>query len=243
MGVLPHVISSVSLYVYQRVAFGVSGSSGGTASSYAFALIYQDVPDMLMVVPVTLYFMWRAVDRGQLKWSDFGIVPPKLLRDIALGVGVTVFSFAIWYVLKIGEVQDAFLRIDGWEDFQIHGPRSTPDSFGESFGVSHVIVGTLGLAINSLNEELVCRCYLIAVAPAFFRNPFLAIVVPAFLFGLYHLWYGSFGVVDAFIGGLVYGAVFLKWRSIWPLIVTHTLYNVFVIFGYEYLRYPIDRWL
>jgi len=48
-------------------------------------------------------------------------------------------------------------------------------------------------------------------------------------FGLTHLYQGTFGIVSSGIQGLVAGFYFYKYRRIWPLIISHALYDSFQI--------------
>ncbi len=56
-----------------------------------------------------------------------------------------------------------------------------------------------------------------------------AIFFVAALFGITHLYQGTFGIVSSGIQGLVAGFFFYKFRRIWPLIISHALYDSFQI--------------
>ena len=43
---------------------------------------------------------------------------------------------------------------------------------------------------------------------------------------LYHLYQGPLASISILPLGLLFGAVFWRWRSVWPLIVAHTIANL-----------------
>lgn len=58
---------------------------------------------------------------------------------------------------------------------------------------------------------------------------YLVILIVAFIIGLTHLYQGPFGIVSVTIQGLVMGTFYYKFRRIWPLIISHALYDSFQI--------------
>jgi membrane protease YdiL (CAAX protease family) len=55
----------------------------------------------------------------------------------------------------------------------------------------------------------------------------LAITASALLRFLYHLYQGPVASLAILPLGLLFAAVFWKWRSLWPLIAAHTLANIY----------------
>jgi membrane protease YdiL (CAAX protease family) len=56
----------------------------------------------------------------------------------------------------------------------------------------------------------------------------LLLLVNAGVFGLFHLWEGVWGIVNAALAALVLSAVWLKSRSLPAIALSHALYNVSV---------------
>lgn len=52
-----------------------------------------------------------------------------------------------------------------------------------------------------------------------------AVFFVAALFGITHLYQGTFGIVSSGIQGLVAGFFYYKYRRLWPLIISHALYD------------------
>jgi membrane protease YdiL (CAAX protease family) len=76
-------------------------------------------------------------------------------------------------------------------------------------------------------EEVLFRAYLWSRLRALTGRPWLAIVATSVLFSAYHV-YPLAGSVAVFVHGLVFGAAFLARRSLWPLVLSHWAFNLFV---------------
>lgn len=70
------------------------------------------------------------------------------------------------------------------------------------------------------------------------RGAVTAVVVSAALFGLAHIYQGWAGVISVGLMGLVKALYYLKWGRLWPLIVSHALYDsAWFAFGlYQFSR-------
>ena len=53
----------------------------------------------------------------------------------------------------------------------------------------------------------------------------LSIILVSVVTGILHLYQGAFGIVSISIQGLVIGFFYYKFRRIWPLIISHALYD------------------
>jgi membrane protease YdiL (CAAX protease family) len=52
-----------------------------------------------------------------------------------------------------------------------------------------------------------------------------AVIFVSFFWGLAHLYQGPFGIISVSIQGLVMGFYYFKYRRIWPLIISHALFD------------------
>jgi len=68
----------------------------------------------------------------------------------------------------------------------------------------------LAVLLNSIAEELVMRGYLIVRFRQLTGSAILAVIVPAILFGGYHIYQGVYGAAMVAITGLVLGYWFLR---------------------------------
>lgn len=68
------------------------------------------------------------------------------------------------------------------------------------------------------------------------------IIVSALVRGSYHLYQGFGGFAGNLIMGVIFGLIYLKWKRVMPLVVTHTLLDVSAFVGYALLA-PHVSWL
>ena len=71
-------------------------------------------------------------------------------------------------------------------------------------------------------EEVVFRGFVLDVASEKYSDWF-AIFISALLFAIVHI--EAVSVINAFIGGIIYGYVRIRTGSLWPSIILHFLWN------------------
>ena len=76
---------------------------------------------------------------------------------------------------------------------------------------------------NALLEETVVLGYMVTRLQQIGAPSLVAIGSAALLRGTYHLYQGWGGFVGNLSMGLLFGAVFLRWRRTWPLVIAHAL--------------------
>ena len=87
-----------------------------------------------------------------------------------------------------------------------------------------VVISTM--IINSVFEEVVEAGYFIYTFRRF--GMWLAILASASLRMLYHVpWVGIDGLLGIFAAGLVSAFAYWRWRQLWPLVLAHTLRNLY----------------
>ena len=90
-----------------------------------------------------------------------------------------------------------------------------------------VLVMLAFLVVNSVFEEVLVTGYVIAALSE--QGAALAITASTLLRLLYHLYQGPVASLSILPLGLLFGAVFWKWRNLWPLVMAHTLANVLAL--------------
>lgn len=88
---------------------------------------------------------------------------------------------------------------------------------------------------NAFAEEVVVVWWLSDRLGKLGRSPGTIIVASALLRASYHLYQGIPAGVGNAIMGLIFAAVFMKWKKIWPLIVAHFLIDAVAFLGYPIL--------
>lgn len=95
---------------------------------------------------------------------------------------------------------------------------------------------------NGLLEEVLVIGYLLTRLRRLGVHPAWAVVIAAVLRGSYHLYQGLGGFVGNAVMGLIFGALFLRWRRAAPMIVAHTLIDAVAFIGYAALAGHVS-WL
>jgi membrane protease YdiL (CAAX protease family) len=95
---------------------------------------------------------------------------------------------------------------------------------------------------NGLLEETIVAGYLLHRLDqlGWARGP--ALLASATLRGTYHLYQGFGGFVGNLVMGLLFGALFQRWRRCTPLVVAHTLIDAVAFVGYVLLHGHVS-WL
>ncbi|MDB5310724.1 MAG: putative conserved integral rane protein [Gemmataceae bacterium] len=155
---------------------------------------------------VTLYLIHRSGEG----WGRFGIARPRG-SDLVLGLVLTTMAGLLWAALP--DFPSGGSKPGGYP-FPL--PRYPAD-----FALLVVKYGTATFA-----EELVTRAYLVTRLEVLLRSRTEAVLVAAVLFASYHIYQGAEAVVYALAFGVMYGAVFLVLRRVWPLAVGHALYDI-----------------
>jgi membrane protease YdiL (CAAX protease family) len=66
--------------------------------------------------------------------------------------------------------------------------------------------------------------------------------VSAVIRGGYHLYQGFGGFAGNLIMGVIFGLIYLRWKRVMPLVITHTLLDIGAFVGYALLA-PHVSWL
>jgi len=156
------------------------------------------------------------------KLGDFNIGKGKWYLDILIGIGLTSIYFLLVFIERA-----TILNLL---------PQNSPPS-------REVIDLMISLANNPLLLviwlgpvvwigvaifEEVQRVFFMNCLWKLSKNKFWQIFVIFFvavIWGVLHLYQGTFGIISVSIQGLVMGVYYYKYRRIWPLIISHALYD------------------
>jgi membrane protease YdiL (CAAX protease family) len=84
------------------------------------------------------------------------------------------------------------------------------------------------LIVNPFFEEALEVGYVFHVLRRY--GAWFVVVASALLRAIFHLYLGPAGFVAVLVFGLLAGAVYWKWRQLWPLFVAHSLSDLAVLF-------------
>jgi membrane protease YdiL (CAAX protease family) len=95
---------------------------------------------------------------------------------------------------------------------------------------------------DGLLEEVVVIGYLLSRLRLVGLTPVSAVAIEAVFRGSYHLYQGFGAFIGNAIMGVIFGALFMRWRRANPMIIAHFLINAVAFIGYTLLS-PHVSWL
>ena len=158
-------------------------------------------------ISILLFLIWQSGD----KISSFGIVKEKIWVLLPRILGLLIAFILV----------NAFLR--HWTSI----PHPSWDSLVHR-GTAGSIGYSLAIALAATNEELLFRSYLITRISEISRNKYMALCISAIIFGSSHLYRGGVSFISTGIIALIFGAAFIRWRSLLPLAIAHAMYNLLI---------------
>ena len=147
------------------------------------------------------------IRRGREELANFGLDTRKLRREIPVGLIAGTVLFALSALPYLAAVHLGIQR-------QVIA--AAPSKFW--WGLPLFVLGAAGAG---LVEEGVMIGYLIPRLSKTGMSARWAVIASAAFRGGYHLYQGWGGLIGNFIFGLLFGAIFLRYRRTWPLIIAH----------------------
>lgn len=175
----------------------------------------------LSKTPFLLLVAWGSMRLRGVSWRDAGLcIPPRAFRVAALGV---VAGAAMW-LLEFFVTMPLLHRILGvWPDLSM---------FDDLVGNAGLLLIYLALnwLLAAFGEEMTWRGYALPRVAEFcgsgLRAWMVALAVVNVAFGLAHLYQGPSGVVQATVGGVLLGILYLATgRNLLAPILAHGIGN------------------
>lgn len=172
------------------------------------------------LAPVAL--VWYLVRRWREPLESFGLGTATLRQDVGwgslLGVAVAAGGLGI-YLSAIA------LNVNR---FVVPVP-----PLGHWWTIPILL---LSAGQNALLEEVVAVGYLIRRLEQIGWAGAAALGTSALLRGTYHLYQGWGGFAGNLLLGAIFGAIYLRWRKVWPLVVAHFVIDALAGLGYIVFR-------
>jgi membrane protease YdiL (CAAX protease family) len=189
------------------VCFGYFTASSGAALLLGRHQFERDTNQILRGIAIELAILGAFAAIVRLRgWTGEGLglrfTWPAALAGIPLYV-----AFMAVYAITAATVTH-FLPLANMQ-FRVHAP----------LGIVVVFI-----VVNSLYEELTVTGYVISALSH--DGAALAITASTLIRFAYHLYQGPLASISILPLGLLFGAVYWRWRTLWPLMVAHTLTNV-----------------
>jgi membrane protease YdiL (CAAX protease family) len=211
------------------------------ATALAAGIALPDMPLLrhtyIAFALVLLLIVWLKV-RGE-ELATFGLIAPRWLRYIGLGVLLAVVEIGFDNVLR----QYTTPLIVEWTGANPHLDAETFSAIKGNLPLFLMIIPAVW-AFAAFGEEFLYRGYLMTRLADFFGGSRvawgLAIVGQAVAFGLAHWYQGPVGMVSIGAGAIITGIAVSAWgRNLWPAIVAHGLTDT-LGFTLLYLGQPIN---
>jgi membrane protease YdiL (CAAX protease family) len=171
-------------------------------------------------ITAVVFFIVSRAPEGR---SFFGLKPIKGADDLGTGM--------LWALLLV-----ASATVMPWivQTFFSLDPAPRPEAVRyftamRKGGIDIPLLTGAALILNSIAEEISMRGFLIPRLEKRLGTTPGAVVLSAVIFASYHLYQGWLPALNVLIVGLVFGVIFVRQRRVMPLIVAHTLVNIFLL--------------
>lgn len=162
------------------------------------------IPQLLMIIPIAIIFLWRKVD-----WKELGFTKFKW-EDLALGCGFLLFVYFFSIInnlvmTMLGVVTQAETIFDVLKEI---------DSLG-MFVLASIVVAPIF-------EEIFFRGFLFKG----FRQKYgwkIALIVSSLIFSLFHGQVAT--LIPTFLLGSLFAYIYQRTESIFPSIIMHFMVN------------------
>ncbi len=166
-----------------------------------------------------IYLIYR---NGE-SYAEFGLSRPQWISDLLLGIGLWLVDRVAWGVLsaRFWPIIDAFndaLNI-----------KNSAGEFPVPHGLFEYALVIVGCCATGFSEELAMRSYLMLRLERLLHSGWKSILLCTVLFAAWHISQGGFGLLNAGIGGVIFGLFFYWQRRLWPIAFAHALGNFLVI--------------
>lgn len=173
-------------------------------------------------VIIALYLLCTIAKPGRDVWQTIGLNRRRIGSDIGIGVAATAavgipglgFYILSRYIGINTQVAAGNLTENWWT----------------------IPMYVLAAFSNGLLEEVIMIAYLLTRWRQCGWHPAAAIVVSALIRGSYHLYQGFGGFIGNLVMGLAFGWYWQRTKRLWPLIVAHSLLDIFGFVGYALLK-------
>lgn len=188
-------------------------------------------PNFLYSIPVLL-LVWMLLKYSDETFADLGFSFKRFQpKAITIGALVAIFTLSFMQLIFF-PVLDQFVTFEATEVSLYDFLRENQWQF--------IFILVMGWLIGGLYEEIVFHGFIFSRLERSLQGRYatpLSFIITAIIFGAYHIQLGVDGLLNAFLVGAVYLALFVYFkRNLWYSICCHGVYNSIVIiliyFGY-----------
>jgi membrane protease YdiL (CAAX protease family) len=156
------------------------------------------------------FLVWFLKVRG---WTFEKLGVTFTARGVGLGLGLAVATYALFIVVQL---------IANYLPIDMNSAAAFYPRAAANLDLQIVFIASV---VNGVYEESFVAGYAIT-ALSRVRGPWTAINVSTGIRLLCHLYQGPIGILAIVPMGLLYGAVYVRTRQLWPLVVAHVVLDV-----------------
>ena len=172
------------------------------------------VRSLQVSLPILLILKLRNV-----RWSDYGFVKFRPLRDPLAALGLAIMGYATYYFFAYGLLFAGF-------DFSGDADALQSMTQDAQFGIPALMLLILASCANGFAEEIAIRSYLLVRVGELCGSFVFAAIFTTLLFAAYHSYQGRYGIVSALAVGAVFATYFVITKRFWPIAIGHALMDV-----------------
>lgn len=175
-------------------------------------------------IPVLL-ITWLVLKYSDETFSDIGFSFKQFsLKSLLIGGIVAVLTLTFMQLI-FHPILDLFVSLE-YNDTGLH------DTIRDG-KLQFILMVIMGWLIGGLYEEIVFHGFIFTRLEKLIPGKYsthISFAITAIIFGMYHITLGALGIVNAFIVGAVYLALFVYFkRNLWYPIICHGVYNTLVM--------------
>jgi len=210
-------LSLLASAVYSIINLTTGPLSGVSVAVYPVAPFASQLAQIVFsLVPV--YLIVHLARRTAEPIEDFGLGLSSFGSDVAFGLVLALIVATVGLGFYLGSVA---LHVNRFVN--------PAPPLHHWWTVPILILGAIGAG---LLEEVVVVGYFVTRLQQFAVTGAAAVCASALLRGSYHLYQGWGGFAGNLALGLFFGAIFLRWRRTWPLVVAHATIDTLAGLGY-----------
>lgn len=206
------IMAFPSAYIYFAKPFIRIRDSRLLSENAATILIYGILMLLACLMGLQGNFVFSAKSAPEILWIPISAAAAVLMGFANLGIEYLEAALPFWKKNR---------------KFPALRPAAI---YAESFHLSSVVSIVLAAGL----EELIFRQVIIGgVAAGLGWDPWAAVLVSSFVYGMNHVYFGRFQVIQKWSSGLVFSLLFtLCGGSIWPCVVCHATQNL-ALYGWS----------
>ena len=210
-------LSLLASAVYSIIDLATAPISGVSVAVYPVAPFATQLAEIVFgLAPV--YLVVHLARRSAEPIDDFGLGTSRLGSDVAWGLLLAAIVATVGLGFYFGSVA---LNVNRFVN---------PAPPLHHWWTVPILI--LGAIEAGLLEEIVVVGYLVTRLQQLAVAGAVAVCTSALLRGSYHLYQGWGGFAGNLALGLFFGAIFLRWRRTWPLVVAHATIDTLAGLGY-----------